>query len=200
MERRKLLKMISVVTGSAFIGSEALAYEIKGLVPLSKTVFSPEEVSFFNEIAEVIIPRTETPGAKDANVGQMALVLANDCYSEIEKTTFIKGFRSINSLCKSQFGKEFLLLSDEDRKKFVSALDVEAEEYNNNAKIYYRHSIPNGDDNPNVPHYFTLIKQLTLFSFFTSEIGATKVLRFEAVPGKYDGNLDYKKGDRAWAT
>ncbi|MDP5040007.1 MAG: gluconate 2-dehydrogenase subunit 3 family protein, partial [Paraglaciecola sp.] len=56
------------------------------------------------------------------------------------------------------------------------------------------------DENAATPHFFTLIKQLTLFSFFTSKLGATEVLRFEAIPGKYNGELDYKKGDRAWAT
>jgi hypothetical protein len=51
-----------------------------------------------------------------------------------------------------------------------------------------------------LPHYFTIIKQLVLFSFFSSEVGATKVLRYEAIPGSYDGDLPYKKGDKAWAT
>jgi hypothetical protein len=43
------------------------------------------------------------------------------------------------------------------------------------------------------------MKQLTLLGFFTSEPGATKALRHIAVPGKYDGALPYKKGDKAWA-
>ena len=49
-------------------------------------------------------------------------------------------------------------------------------------------------------HYFKLMKELTLLGYFSSEIGATKALRYIAVPGHYDGNLPYKKGDKAWAT
>jgi hypothetical protein len=49
-------------------------------------------------------------------------------------------------------------------------------------------------------HYFTMMKQLTLWGFFTSEPGATKALRYVAVPGKYEGCIPYKKGDKAWAT
>jgi hypothetical protein len=45
-----------------------------------------------------------------------------------------------------------------------------------------------------------MIKQLTILGYFTSETGATKALRYEAVPGKYDGAYPYKKGDKAWAT
>ena len=54
---------------------------------------------------------------------------------------------------------------------------------------------------PELPnHYFRMIKELTLLGYFTSEIGATKALRYVAVPGRYDGSVPYKKGDRAWAT
>ena len=49
-------------------------------------------------------------------------------------------------------------------------------------------------------HYFSMMKQLTLWGFFSSEPGATKALRYLAVPGRYDGDLPYKKGDKAWAT
>jgi hypothetical protein len=45
-----------------------------------------------------------------------------------------------------------------------------------------------------------MMKELTLLGFFTSEVGATKALRYVAVPGKYEGCVDYKKGDRAWAS
>jgi hypothetical protein len=44
-----------------------------------------------------------------------------------------------------------------------------------------------------------MVKQLTIWGYFTSEPGATKALRYVAVPGKYDGNFPYKKGDKAWA-
>lgn len=49
------------------------------------------------------------------------------------------------------------------------------------------------------PHYFSLMKQLTLLGYFTSEVGATQALRYVPVPGKYEGCISYKKGDRAWA-
>ena len=49
------------------------------------------------------------------------------------------------------------------------------------------------------PHYFSLMKQLSLLGFFTSKPGATKVLRYIPVPGKYEGCIDYKKGETAWA-
>ena len=67
-------------------------------------------------------------------------------------------------------------------------LDKEAKDYQKSKK----------KDDP--AHYFTMMKQLTLFGYFTSKEGATQALRYIAVPGKYEGCIDYKKGDKAWAT
>ena len=66
--------------------------------------------------------------------------------------------------------------------------------------VHQRPSHRSIEDKGPVPHYFTLMKQLTLFSFFTSEVGATKALRYVSIPGRYDGDMPYQKGDRAWAT
>jgi hypothetical protein len=44
-----------------------------------------------------------------------------------------------------------------------------------------------------------MMKQLTLWGYFSSEIGMKQALRFLPIPGRYDGALPYKKGDKAWA-
>jgi hypothetical protein len=203
MDRRDLLKMIMATTGVAMVGGDAFGYEMKSQVPLSNTIFSSDDVILFNEVAEVILPRTSTPGAKDANVGLMALILANDCYTSKERDVLVKGLESLNKQSQKDYGSPYLLLNTLQKTEFVTQLDVDAKTYNNKQDIYYLSVTPydrNSKDDKPLVHYFTLIKQLTLFSFFTSKIGATKVLRYEATPGKYNGELDYKKGDRAWAT
>lgn len=203
MERRNLLKMIMAATGVAMVGGNAFAYQLKDKIPLSATLFSSEDMMLFNEVAEVIIPRTDTPGAKDANVGLIALVLANDCYTPAERDVFIKGLQSLNKQAQEKYGKAFLLLSPGQKTEFVHLLDAEAKTYNKAQKVYYMSAKPDdiyGGREQAPPHYFTMLKQLTIFGFFTSKEGATKVLRYEAIPGKYNGDLEYKKGDRAWAT
>jgi hypothetical protein len=201
MERRDLLKMIMATTGIALVGSHSFAYEIQSQVPLSDTIFTPDDVILFNEVAEVILPRTSTPGAKDANVGLMALILANDCYTTRERDNLIKGLKSLNEQSQKNYGSAYLLLNSQQKTAFVTQLDVDAKTYNNKQDIYYLSVTPydrNSHEDKPLPHYFTLIKQLTLYSFFTSKVGATEVLRYEAIPGKYNGDLPYKKGDKAW--
>ncbi|WP_416307760.1 gluconate 2-dehydrogenase subunit 3 family protein [Neptunicella sp. SCSIO 80796] len=198
MDRRDLLKMITVATGAAMVGGNVFGYELKSQLTLSDTLFSQDDLILFNEIAEVILPRTDTPGAKDANVGLMAMILATDCYSPAARESFKKGLHAVDADTQEQYGKPFLLLSPEQKTEFVRGLDIQANTYNKKQDIHYMSVRPDGDQP--LPHYFTMIKQLTLFSFFTSKLGMTKVLRYDAIPGKYNGELDYKKGDRAWAT
>jgi hypothetical protein len=75
----------------------------------------------------------------------------------------------------------------EQRHALLSGIDKELKAYNADKK----------KEDPT--HYFGLMKQLTLLGYFTSEIGATQALRYVAVPGRYEGCIPYKKGDRAWA-
>jgi|TARA_R110002124_G_scaffold75667_4_gene203016 hypothetical protein len=194
MNRRELLKMIAAATGTAFVSANAMAYVTLPMKTINQTAFSKDDVAFFNEVGEVIIPRTDTPGAKDVNVGYMMAVMVTDCYTPAQQATFKEGIASIKALAKSTYGKDFLLLNTDERTRLLATLNDEADVFNRKAKL------ANDDAEKPMPHGFTLIKQLTLFTFFTSKEGANKVLRYVAIPGRYDGEMPYKKGDRAWAT
>ncbi len=194
MNRRELLKMIAAATGTAFVSANAMAYVTLPMKTINQTAFSKDDVAFFNEVGEVIIPRTDTPGAKDVNVGYIMAVMVTDCYTPAQQAAFKEGIASIKALAKSTYGKDFLLLNTDERTRLLATLNDEADVFNRKAKL------ANDDAEKPMPHGFTLIKQLTLFTFFTSKEGANKVLRYVAIPGRYDGEMPYKKGDRAWAT
>lgn len=205
MDRRELLKLITTATGAALFSGSAFAYNDISAVPLSDTLFNNEDVALFNEMAEVIMPQTDTPGAKAANVGATMAVLVTDCYTPLLQKTFKDGVKKIIELSESQFNKHFLQLTQQQRETLFNELDIEAKKANlaNGVWQGVETARPSrwepGTDQP-TPHYFTLLKQLTLYCFFTSQVGATKVLRYVAIPGRYDGAYPYKKGDKAWAT
>jgi hypothetical protein len=197
MKRRELLKMIAAATGTAFVGSNVLAYTVIPMVDSKDSGFSKDEIAFFNEVGESIIPRTDSPGAKDADVGSVIAILLADCYTPVQRKAFNDGIMSLKSKAKSQYTKDFLLLTPEQRLLLLTSLDEEANMHNKKMALA---ETQDSEDGSALPHYFSMIKQLVLFSFFTSELGATKVLRYVAIPGSYDGDFPYKKGDKAWAT
>jgi len=179
MERRELLKLIASATGMALIGTPTTAFAYGNLPVLdAANIFTDAQVATLDEIAETILPRTQTPGAKDAGVGLFMAQYATDCYSTTEQQTFRNGLHDINA----RAGGSFVALSPQARTQLLVTLDAETKECRS------------GD-----PHYFTMLKQLAIFSFFTSKVGATEVLRYVAIPGYYDGEADYVPGTTAWA-
>ncbi len=189
MNRRDALSRVALLVGGTVVGGEfflsgckASDKQITGL-PLSK-----EDIAYLDEIAETIIPATDTPGAKAAKVGDFMNIMVTDCYDEKDQKSFIDGMNKINEECKKAHGHAFMSATPEQRKELLTKLDKEAKEYGKSKK----------PEDPN--HYFGLMKQLTLLGFFTSETGATQTLRYKQVPGKYEGCIPYKKGDKAWAT
>ena len=69
MERRELLKMIALATGSALIGGELFLSGCKNSPALGGATFNEQDISFLDEVGETIIPKTSSPGAKKAAVG-----------------------------------------------------------------------------------------------------------------------------------
>ncbi|OBP16052.1 Twin-arginine translocation pathway signal [Rheinheimera sp. SA_1] len=210
MERRELLKMIAAATGMAFVGGEVWAAGLTTPATAgSKSSFSTSDIALLDEIAETILPKTSTPGAKDAGCGAQMAVQITDCYNATEQGWFVDGLKQLRARSQQDYKLDFMQLSKEQRHQLLVKLDAEAKA--RNAEIYAsandstnsrKKSSANAGKSvaDNTPHYFTLFKQLTLFVFFTSKVGATEVLRYSAIPGKYEGALPYKKGDRAWAT
>ncbi len=188
MDRRELLKMIAVVTGGAFIGGEALLTGCKTGPSIGGATFTEADIAFLDEVAETILPATKTPGAKAAKVGQFMTVFVNDTYDDKDQKIFHEGIGKLDDASKKTNNKSFMESTPEQRTSLLTALDKDATAYQKSKKA----------DDP--MHYFTLMKQLTIFSYFTSKEGATQDLRYIAVPGKFDGDYPYKKGDKAWAT
>jgi hypothetical protein len=191
MNRRDALSRVALLVGGTVVGGSAFLDGCKSAdkkiaaagLPLSK-----ENIAFLDEVAETIIPTTSTPGAKAAKVGEFMNTMVMDCYEEKDQKIFLDGIGKLDEACNKAHNHTFMKATPEHRKELLVALDKEAKDYNKNKK----------PEDPN--HYFSLMKQLTLLGYFTSEVGCTQALRYVPVPGRYEGCIPYKKGDKAWAT
>lgn len=212
MDRRELLKMIAIVTGGAVVGGELLLTGCKTGAK-SDAGFSASNISLLDEIGDTIIPVTgEVPGAKAAEIGKYMQTMVTDCYTQAEQDAFMKGISSLEEACKKANSKSFMECTPQQRHDFLVSLEKEAKEYNKgrdernkknrealekeNEKLAWK---DHKEFVSEPPHYYTMMKQLTLSGYFSSKIGMTQALRHLPVPGKYDGAYPYKKGDRAWA-
>lgn len=193
MDRRELLKMIALLTGGAVAGGEIF---LTGCTSPAKADigFTPANIALLDEIGETILPATSSPGAKAAQVGEFMKVFVTDCYTQRQREAFLKGITDLDDACKKMNGKSFMDSTAGQRHDLLLVLEQEAKKHNSDNSGKEKKG-----DEPAPSHYYTMMKQLTLLGFFTSKPGATQALRHAPVPGKYDGALPYKKGDKAWA-
>ena len=185
MKRREAIRYISVLLGGTLVGSQAFLSGCRSTDKQEK--FSADDIAYLDEIAETILPATTTPGAKDAKVGAFMTVMVNDCYDMKEQQIFFEGMKKINELSQKQFGNSFVKISPQQRHELLLQLEKEQKAYMKNKKA----------DEPS--HYFRMMKELTLLGYFTSEPGCTKAKRYVPVPGKFEGCIPYKKGDKVFA-
>jgi Gluconate 2-dehydrogenase subunit 3 len=191
MNRREAISSVALLLGGTLVGAEAF---LSGCSTPDKKFgaaglnFSPDDISFLDEVGETIIPATSTPGAKEAKIGEFMKTIVSDCYEEKDQKIFLDGMQKLDDASKKKNGKSFLASDPQQRHDLLVDLDKEQKEYMSKKK----------PEDPS--HYFRMMKELTLWGYFTSEPGATKALRYVAVPGRYEGCIPYKKGDKAWAT
>jgi Gluconate 2-dehydrogenase subunit 3 len=191
MNRRDLIKQIALLTGTAVIGGDFFLSGCKTNSPAEVMgLFSEKDISFFDEIAETIIPKTNTPGAKDAEVGKFMALYSTDCYDEKELKLLREGLGQVDGIAGEMYQVSFMKSTAEQKQAILSRIDAEAKKYQ---------AADKGQGKAYPPHYFTLMKQLVLLGFFTSRPGATQVLHYVPTPGKYEGCIDYKAGDTSWA-
>jgi Gluconate 2-dehydrogenase subunit 3 len=215
LERRTAIKSVALLLGGALSGPTLSAMAVRNgelqpdWVPGALN-FTTNQQALLAEIAETIIPTTSTPGAKAAGVGPFIELMIKDCYLPAQQQHFMKGLADIDAESMKNHGKNYVSLSNEQRIAVMTTFEQKAIDERKQAAVTVVKADVDAEtgnvkevkakaSDPLVP-FFSLAKELTLLGYFSSEIGATKALRYVAVPGRFEGSVPYKKGDKAWAT
>jgi gluconate 2-dehydrogenase gamma chain len=193
MNRRDALKRTAMIMGGA-LSAPAIIGVLKGCtakptIDWKPEFFSNDEGIMISDIAEIIIPKTDTPGAKEAGVPGFIDQMLKDVYSKEEQKTFMDGLKAFDERSKKDMGDSFNKLDQEEKTSFVKKVHQEAIE-GNRAKPA-----------PQRP-FIMMVKELTMLGFFTSKPGATQVLQYVPVPGAYKGCIPLSEAGngRTWAT
>jgi hypothetical protein len=177
INRREAIKRTAAIMGCTLSGSLITAVLSGCSNTSSSDDWTPsgltnKQLKTAADLAEVILPATETPGAKDAKTERFIDRMVDEFYPPAERDLIID---SLEELSRS----DFTGLNFEEQTEFVSQFISQ-------------------DENRD---FFLLFKQTTMMGFFTSEIGATQALQYDPIPGEYWGceSLD-EFGGKTWAT
>src|SRR5690606_7724431 len=130
MNRREAIQRVAMLIGGSVIGANLF---LEGCTrPASKDVavlFEKDKMNFLGDLAEAILPKTSTPGAKEAGVGEFIPVMIRDCYDPQDQKAFLEGLDGVDAKANTEFGKKFQELSKDEQLQFVNMLDKEAKEF-----------------------------------------------------------------------
>lgn len=194
MDRREALKRTAWMMGG-IISAPAIAGVLKGctaapVVDWKPQFFNNEQAALVTRLADLIIPKTDTPGAKEAGVPEFIDLMLKDVYSEEDQKRFTDGIKAFNTEAEKQHGDPFIELSDEEQVSFLTSVHKQAVEDEK------------GPNRPAKRPFILMTKELTMLGFFTSKAGATQVLQYEAVPGSYKGCIPVSEAGngKTWAS
>lgn len=156
--------------------------------------FTPLQREIITAMVEVIIPRTDTPGAIDAGVPVFVELMVSQWLNEEETAIFNAGLADIEDRIPVTFGDAFHTLAPERQLEIMQALEDEA-----SGSPWYDFANVQRDFVSDAP-FICQLKELTIWGFFTSREGGSQVLRYDPMPMYFDGNIPLKQNDSSWLT
>ena len=170
-DRRSFLRGASVLMGHAAFGQVMTAF---AAAPRKASFFTEPEMATLRALVDVILPATDSPAASEADTHFFIDLAIPACAKPEAQKTFREGLRTLGQ-------KRFARLAPEEQ---VALLKTRA---STDMELPYDQS------------FFKILKDYTLTGYFLSEIGATRALAYERVPGGFQGDLPLKPDQKAWA-
>lgn len=189
MNRRTAITHVAAMLGGALSAPTLLAMNRwESRVPSesfpAEFSLTDNQKLIVGEVAEMIIPKTTTPGAKDVGVPAFIVMMLQDCYKTPEHKSFVAGLNNLET-------KQFLNLNAEQKTAVLTQVEIDSAE---EMKVYQVQQTKMGDNEDReqmaaqakgLP-FWRLIKELTMLGYFTSEEGIKSSFEYVPIPGKLE--------------
>jgi len=189
MQRRDVLRLLATGTVLQLAPTKLFAVlrEARSLVQqhTSPHTLNPHQYDTVKVMAEIIIPKTDTPGATDVGTPDFIDLVLSEWYDEPERKRFLDGLRDVDDRAEKLFSNDFVGCAPAQQAEILRAL---GDKMTDDSKAFsssgrsqslraYSHN----------SSFYPMLRRLTLTAYYTSEAGATDELHFEMIPGEYRG-------------
>jgi len=179
INRREFISGLAAMFGTAALTSNLVhAVELGLTFKASKNpvLLTKHQLNIVARISDIIIPVTDTPGAIDAGVHYYIDHIAAHWMDKKQSSQFISGISKIDADATAQYSKGFLSLDSKNQVAIVQALD----------------------DNLRLEPSYQTLKTYTVIGYYTSKIGMTVELNYDAIPGPYK-EMPLSDVGKAWS-
>lgn len=186
MDRREAVKRVGALLGGT-VSLPIMSGILSGCqAPASDSytyqVLSPEQGELVATLSELIIPTTDTPGARAAKVDRFIDLMLKDWFPVEDKDHFLAGLQLVDEKAQEANGSVFVDNSKEQQTALLTVMDEAAYTGSHSKKPFFR-----------------MMKELTLSGYYTSEIGASQELKYAHVAGEFRGDVPYEEIGRAFS-
>ncbi|MBL8961226.1 MAG: gluconate 2-dehydrogenase subunit 3 family protein [Gemmatimonadetes bacterium] len=177
MDRRSLLQALGATAALAAIprtaeAADALVRQLHERLaqPRAFRTLSAAQQALVARVADLVIPRTDTPGALDVEVPALIDLLLTEWYDASESRTLLADVDAIDAAARGRGAASFVALAPAAQVALLEALDARR------------------TDTSGAAAGFRELKALTVFGYFTSERVTKDILQVRMVFPRYQGD------------
>jgi gluconate 2-dehydrogenase gamma chain len=195
MDNHKSISRKEAIRRTAFLmGGVVFAPSVLGVlkgcratpgVDWSPELFTQRQAQIVTALADVILPEDDTPSASQAGVPAFIESMVKNVYNQEQRDLFLKGLDLFDEEVTLELEGDFYDMTDEIKYEYTYGMN--------------RVAIENGRGPDGERPFILIFRELTILGYFTSEVGATQVLRYEPVPGIYRGCVPFDEIGKTWA-
>lgn len=228
MRRREALKVLGAgvtlpvlggITGRdlAALGAEIRAGAAPKPVAGQLGYLDAHQNATVTAVADLILPRTDTPGAADVGVNEFIDRIVGSWYGGRERGDFLVGLMRIDEMARDRNGRDFVSLPREAQVALLGELEAESfalkeaqeaaaaaargpgpyefsiQDLPPAASDAPRAGLADEDETPWNEHIFQRLKYLTLYGYYTSRDGLIEEHHYRTVPGEARGCVPYEE-------
>lgn len=187
MQRREALRLMGAASVFSVLTNDLLGATLRSQLMEksagSPHTLSPQQNDIVVAMTDVMIPVTDTPGAKAAKVNEFIDLILSEWATEEEKATFLEGLAEVDRRTNELFGHGFAAASAKEHAAIVQIFDEELARSRNDKLPEH---IPAWEQTLVMP-FFAQMRRLTLVGYYTSSIGQEQELKIEIIPGELHG-------------
>ena len=166
--RREALRDLLLLSAAAMLAPSCLRTGGSRHPHLKNLTIDANASEMLASLAELLIPRTDTPGALDLDADRFALRMVDDCFQPEDRRSFVEGLNAFESAVKKAEGRTFGRLDDGSRARALE-------------------SIRKGGAGPEASGFYATYRRLLIKGYTESEHFLTRVRPYELVPGRFRG-------------
>ena len=187
MDRSEALRLLAAGTALQLAPRNlgAVLREARQLLasPAPSRTLNPHQDATVNAMTELILPRTDTPGAADVGVSEFIDLMLSEWYDEQDRARFLNGLAEVDLRTQTLFGKNFVEGSPDQQSEILIWLGEKMTEEGDATGGRNRQR---RGASPRSETFYPMLRRLTLTAYYRSEAGATEELHFQLIPDSHE--------------